>query len=465
LTERPDRTIAEAFADFAACVRPQDIPAKILEKAKLHILDTIGCALAGADSDFARNSLAALKQLGDGTGSTAIGQRDKLGLRDAIQFNAGLAHMLDFDDTHMPTLNHVSAGAAPLVLALGSQGNISGPDFLAAYLIAAEIGCRAGLGAKGPAFLHRGLHPTGVLNGFGASLAAGRLLALDTAGMAHAQGLALSFAAGTMEWQRDGAQAKRLHPGAAAVAGLTAAFYAKEGITGPRLPYEGRAGLYAIYLGADVPIDRGAMVQGLGGNWAFADVSVKPFPLVHHIHGVIDCAIRLRNEENLCTEDIDHITASIAAPQVPILCEPDDIKRNPANEYQGIFSLYHTVATAIAKGRMTLAETGDSLLDDPVIAALRQRIDYQIDPDSHYPSSYSGGLKIRLKNGKEIERYEAHNPGSRERPLPADQITGKFRANARRVFKADRVEAIEQAVMSLDSSGSPSAISTLLGAP
>jgi len=464
LTERPGQTIAEAFADFAAGLRSQDIPAELREKAQLHVLDTIGCALAGADSDFARHSLAALKRLGDGSGSTAIGQRGGLGLRDAILFNAGLAHMLDFDDTHMPTLNHVSVSAIPLALALGARENVSGQDFLAAYLVGAEISARAGLGVDGPAFLHRGLHPTAILNVFGASLAAGRLLGLDAGQMAHAQGIALSFAAGTMEWQRDGAAAKRLHPGAASVAGLTAASCAGEGITGPRLPYEGRAGLYAIHLGADAPIDRAAMTAGLGERWAFADVCIKPFPLVHHVHGVIDCAIQLRNEAGFAIEDIDRITARIAAPQVPILCEPEDIKRNPANEYQGIFSLYHTVATAIVKGRMTLAETGENLLHDPAITALRQRIDYTIDPDSHYPASYSGGVKIRLKGGREIEHYEAHNPGSRERPLPAARIIEKFRANAGRLFDRAQVQAIEKAVTGLDRGASPGDVTALLGA-
>jgi len=461
----PEQTASDLFAAFAAELRIEDVPSRILEKAKLHILDTLGCALAGADSGFARASLSALAGLDGGGGSVAIGQDRTLGLRDAVMFNAGIAHMLDFDDTHTTTLNHVSVCAAPLALALAARRDATGSDMLAAYLIAAEVSCRVGLAAGGPAFLHRGVHPTGALNGFGAALAAARLMGLDRDRMVHAQGIALSFASGSMEWQRDGAEAKRLHPGNAAVAGLTSAAYAAAGVTGPRLPYEGRAGIYRLFLGADAGIDKEALTADLGSRWAFADVSIKPFPLVHHVHGLIDSALGLVRDEGVKPEEIDRITALVAEPQIAILCEPAADKRNPANGYQGIFSLYHTVATAIARGRMTLEETGEDLLHDPVIAGLRQRIDYEIDPNSAYPRYYSGGLHLKLKDGRRIERYVAHHPGSDRRPLAAQTIVEKFRDNARRIYADDRARTAVDAAMTLDTGTAPSRLADLLGGP
>ncbi len=442
--------IAERLAAFAHDFRLEDAPPSLIDKAKLHILDTLGCAIAGAATGYAERSFKALARLDGGTGSVAIGRAETLGLADAIRFNAGIAHMLDFDDTHTTTLNHVSASAAPLVLALGAHRNASGADMLVAYLVAAEASCRAGLGADGPAFLHRGVHPTGALCVFGSALGAGRLLGLDTAQMTHAQGIALSFAAGSMEWQRDGAEAKRLHPGNAAASGLLAASSAGAGITGPRLPYEGRFGIYRLFLGADAAVDAEAICAGLSARWAFDDVSIKPFPLVHHVHGVIDCALRLVQEDGIGGDDIDRLTVHIAAAQAPILAEPVAAKRNPFNEYQAIASVYHTVATAIARGAMTLAETDAALIDDPVIAALRQRIEYRVNPDSLYPRYYSGGVTAMLKDGRTLERFEKYHPGSDRRPATRDAVIGKFRANAARVFASARIEEIELAVLALE---------------
>ena len=461
----PAATIAERLAGFAHRLRLDDVPAAIVEKAKLHILDTLGCAAAAADSRFARASLAALRRLDGGSGSVAIGQAGTLGLRDVTMFNAGIGHMLDFDDTHTTTLTHVSVAALPAALALGARAGASGRELLAAYLIAVETGCRVGLGAGDAAFLHRGVHPTGAVNMFGTALAAARLMGLDAAKMAHAQGLALSFAAGSMEWQRDGAEAKRLHPGNAAAAGLAAASYAAAGVTGPRLPYEGRAGLYRLFLGDDAAIDMGAVTGKLGTRWAFRDVSIKPFPLVHHVHGVIDCALRLVHEEGIGADAIDRATALIAEPQIAILCEPAEARRNPANAYQAIFSLYHTVAVVLARGRMTLAETDARLIDDPAVAALRPRIDYAVDRDSLYPRSYSGGLRVRLKDGRTLQRYAAHHPGAVERPLTTDRVIDKFRDNAGRLYGGDRVGALLDAVMALDAEATPASVAALLGAP
>ena len=77
--------------------------------------------IAASPSDYAAVKLAALRRLDGGSGSTAIGQSVTLGLRDAILFNGGLANALDYDDTYTPNLNHISGGAAPLVLALGAH--------------------------------------------------------------------------------------------------------------------------------------------------------------------------------------------------------------------------------------------------------------------------------------------------------------------------------------------------------
>ena len=70
----PDQTMAEQFATFAAGLRFEDIPIALVDKAKLHILDTLGCAIAAARSDSAKTILAALMRLGTAHESVAIGQ-------------------------------------------------------------------------------------------------------------------------------------------------------------------------------------------------------------------------------------------------------------------------------------------------------------------------------------------------------------------------------------------------------
>ena len=460
-----DPTIAERYADFAAGLRFEDVPDALVHKAKLHILDTLGCAIAAARTDFAEAALAGLTRLGEGGEAVAIGQDRRFGLRDAILFNGSIANTLDYDDTYTPTLNHISGGAVPLVLALGAREGVSGRDVLAAYLVAIEIGAFVGLGVGGNAVMRSGFSPTGTLNGFGNALAAGRLLGLDRDALVAAQGVAVTFMSGSMEGIREGAWSKRFNSGLGAVAGLNAALMAAGGVHAPSRPYEGDAGLYRLLLGPDAEVDWPALTDGLGSRWEFEKVAIKPFPLVHHAHSIVDAAIRLNREDGVGPDDVESITVLVNERQVPLLCEPDADKRHPPNAHAGIFSIYHLVATALARGRMTLDECEEEALHDPAIESLRERIQFEIDPDSLFPRYFSGGLTALLHDGRKIARYEPHHLGSDKRPLPDDAVIDKFRHNAGRLYTADRVESIQDAVMALDGDGTPAVVTARLGAP
>ncbi len=458
-------TIAQQYAAFADDLRFETIPVFLIEKASLHILDTIGCAIAASRTDYASSMLAALTRLEGGSGATAIGQAQMLGLRDSLLFNGGLANTLDYDDTYPPTLNHISGGTVPLVLALGAREGVQGRDVLTAYLIAIEIGAHVGLGVTGNAIMRRGFSPTGTLNGFGNALAAGKLLGLDRDALAAAQGIALTMMSGSMEGIKEGAWSKRFNSGLGAVAGLTAAMMAAEGVHAPSRPYEGDAGLYRLLLGPEATVDWPALTDGLGTRWAFESVAIKPFPVVHHAHTIIDCAIRLNREDGLAPDDIEEITVRVNERQIPLLCEPDADRRHPPNAHAGIFSIYHLVATAVVRGRMTLDECEEEALQDPSIRALRDRIRYEIDPDSLFPRYFSGGLSARLRDGRTIRRYDPHHLGSDKRPLAADTVIEKFLRNAGRRYDEDRVGPIVEAVMALSGDGAPDAVMALLGAP
>ena len=98
---------------------------------------------------------------------------------------------------------------------------------LAAYIAGVEAGARISSATRGGLHAH-GFHPTGVVGAFASTLAAGRLLGLDAAGLVHAQGIALSMASGSLQFIEDGAWTKRMHPGWAAQAAITAATFAAQ---------------------------------------------------------------------------------------------------------------------------------------------------------------------------------------------------------------------------------------------
>ncbi|MSQ62400.1 MAG: MmgE/PrpD family protein [Betaproteobacteria bacterium] len=442
-------TISNVLAQFATGLRYEDIPAAVIERAKLHVLDCIGIGLASSGFDFGQRTINALVGLaGDGP-YPVLGTPLGLPLRDALLANGTLIHGLDFDDTHSGGVIHASASAVPVMLGIGQREHASGREALAAYLVGVEASSRIGQAAKN-GFHLRGFHPTGLVGAFGATLAAGRLSGMNPAQLAHAQGIVLSMASGSLEFLEDGAWTKRMHPGWAASSAATACALARTGFVGPKRPYEGRFGLFNAFVGAQHPADPALCIAALGETWEMLNVAMKPYPACHFNHAFADAALELRRKHAFELDDIASITARIGAGQTQVVCEPQASKRRPQNAYDAQFSVHYIIATALARGRFTLTELEEDALADPRVLALTLKTSYEIDPDSAFPRYYSGEVVLRLKDGRELRHREAQNRGSDARPLAAEEIVAKFHGNAGRVMSRPRAERVVDAVLALD---------------
>lgn len=459
-TAATDTTISSALARFASGLRHEDIPANVIERAKLHVLDCIGIGFASTGFEFGQRTLNALAGLAGEGPYPVLGTPLGLPLRDALLANGTLIHGLDFDDTHSGAVVHASASAVPVMLGVGQRERASGREALAAYLVAVEASSRIGQAAKN-GFHLRGFHPTGLVGAFGATLATGRLSGMSLAQLAHAQGIVLSMSSGSLEFLEDGAWTKRMHPGWAASSAATACALARSGFAGPKRAYEGRFGLFNAYVGAQHPADPGMCVAALGETWEMLNVAMKPYPACHFNHAFADAALELRRQHAFALEDIESITARIGAGQTAVVCEPEASKRRPKSAYEAQFSVHYIIATALVRGCFTLTELEEEALADPRVLALAQKTGYEIDPDSAFPRYYSGEVVLRLKDGRELRHRESQNRGSDARPLAVDEIVAKFHGNAGRVMSRSRAEGVVEAVLALDRAPS---LDTLLAA-
>ena len=138
--------------------------------------------------------------------------------------------MLDFCDTHVPTVIHPTAPLAPALLALGELQRVSGRDFILAFVLGQEVECRIGL-AMSPSHYNRGWHITATCGVFGAAAGSGKLLALNAAQMVWALGIAATQPAGLCECL--GTPAKSVGVGNAARNGLWSALLAAKNFAGP----------------------------------------------------------------------------------------------------------------------------------------------------------------------------------------------------------------------------------------
>lgn len=457
----PSEPIARTLARFTRALSLDDVPQPVVERVKLHILDALGIGLAASRYDFSHKTLTAIQGLAGDGAYPVIGMPARLPLRDAAQMNGFLIHSLDYDDTHVGGVIHATASAVPAVLAAGQRHGASGRETLAAYLAAIEGAARIAAAAQG-GFHRLGFHPTGMVGVFGATLAAGRLAGMTEAQLAHAQGIALSMASGSLQFLDDGAWTKRMHPGWAAAAGISAMALAQQGFQGPAEPYEGRFGLYALYGAHDAEIDWPRCTAGLGEEWEMLRIGIKPYPACHLVHALGDAAQTLRDAHGLLPDDVESVDALIGEGCVSVVCEPEAAKRRPASAYEAQFSVHYMIASVLARGRFTLAELEPEAYTDPAVLALCDRITYRVDPDSAFPTYYSGEVAIRTRDGRWLSHREQVNRGADSRPLGADEIVAKYRDNAAMTLAPDRAERALDAIMALDASSTSAEVAALL---
>lgn len=441
---------ARLLARFAASLRYEDIPAAVRERARYHMLDTVGTALAATHFDFARCAVSGVQNASERGASTVFGMAVRLPVKDAALVNGILAHGLDYDDTHAQGPVHPSASALPCAFALAEQLDRHGRDLITAYVLGVEVIARIGIAANGE--IHsRGFHTTGVAGHLGCAVTAARLLDLDENQTTWAQGLAGSTASAIGEFRTEGAWSKRIHAGWAAVGGITAARLARSGFTGPEKVYEGDDGLFRSHTGAHLAQTRiDELTRGLGTTWRAEEVAIKPFPVCHILHACIDSALFLRRKHGLNASDIAEVRALLHPETFNRVCTRPEVRRHPATEYIAKFSVYYALAAALVRGRCGLAELEPDALQDAAILSLADRVSYEADSASQFPKYFSGGVIIRMKDGRTHTHSEAIHRGAGDRALTGEEIASKFLENAELVMSRTRAEQIRDYLVEAD---------------
>src|SRR5207302_4879023 len=201
--------------------------------------------------------------------------------------NGTAAHAVELDDVTTESSLHPGVAVIPPALALAEELGVAPASMLEAIVAGYEVTMRVGNALNPASAYARGFHPTGVAGAFGATAAAGRMLGLSPDQLSSALGIAGTLASGSLEYLAGGAWTKRLNPGWAGHAGITAARLAQAGFTGPVTVFEGRLGVLHAY--SDAPIAE-RLLCDLGDlqSLQVMRVSIKPYACCRYNHGLID---------------------------------------------------------------------------------------------------------------------------------------------------------------------------------
>ncbi|GHE76417.1 2-methylcitrate dehydratase [Amycolatopsis deserti] len=436
----------EALARFA--VECQVDPA-LAPRLRGLFLDHIGvAAFAAVHADSSPAVRAAVDRLDPhGGDATVIGLARRYSPAYAAFLNGVHAHSLDMDDTNRAQTGHPGVAIFPAATAEAERLDVDGRIFLDAVAAGYEVCCRIGAALTSRSY-ERGFHITAVSGLFGAVAAVARLRGFDAATTASAFGLALSKAAGSMQYLANGAWNKRLHPGFLAHDALTCATLAEAGVRGAADALDGRYGLLTGYTDESDP---GALTYGLGTKWLLLDTAVKPYPSCRLTHGAVDAALALRG-----TVPGAELHVGIPSAAIPIVGEDSPAKRRPVSVVDAQFSVYFQVACAWLDGHLDW----DSYqrLADPAVLAVVDRI--TVSADDSVPM---GGGTLTVHSGDWTASRAVPVPlGEPENWIGDAALREKFASLAGRVF--DDVDGIAGGVLGLSAESSMRAlVRTLAG--
>jgi 2-methylcitrate dehydratase PrpD len=413
MTEAPSTgNISKRLARFVAEARPGDIPSAVRHEAKRALLNFFAAALGGCRDRAIELSLGVLSGFAGRSAAPVIGRQERVDALTAAFINAASGNVLDFDDTHVPTVIHPTAPVAPALLALAAERRVSGADLLDAFILGVEIACRLG-NTVSPGHYRRGWHITTTCGVFGAAAAAGRLLGLDARRMVWALGNASAQSSGLVETL--GSMAKSIGVGNAARNGFLAALLAERGFAGPALPLEGPRGFIAVTSDAHDPAP---LTAGLGEGWEILRNTYKPYPCGVVLNPVIDAALDVRARHGVQPDQIQSITIT----GHPLLGERTD-RPAPASGREAQVSAQHSVAVALLAGAAGVAQYTDEAVNDPSALALRAKVLVQDDAAMQLGAAR---VAVHLLDGRQVEAAIDHARGSLERPLTDAELEQKL---------------------------------------
>ncbi|MBM3342775.1 MAG: MmgE/PrpD family protein [Betaproteobacteria bacterium] len=452
-------TIATELAQRITALRYDDLPSDAVHWAKVAIIDTLACALAGANEAGPRIAQKVARVYGAGGTVSLWGTDRRASALDAALINGTAGHALDYDDVNNTIGGHPSVPLLPAIIALGEMTGASGRDVLLAYVTGFEA--QAAIGKAVNVYHYRkGWHPTATLGVFGAAAACARLLNLDVARTATALAIAASLSSGIKA--NFGTMVKPLHAGHCSRNGLYAALMAKESFTAADDALEHHQGFFEMFNGAGNYDAQKALT-----TWANPldllnpGIGLKQYPCCASTHSAIDAALILRERHQLTPERIAKIETVTHAPALAHTNRPD-----PKTALDAKFSVQYCVARALMHGAVTFDHFEDDALIEPRLRALLSRVTANTHPNApkDMAEHYQGVVNVTTTEGKTYSaRVDQPLRGPRNL-APPDRLESKFKDCASRALRPDALPRLYEMLTALETLANVGALTDFMAA-
>ena len=429
---------------FLSELKFERLPSSVIERTKMHILDTLGCAIAGARSPEGTIIARIIQSLDKNGEATVIGNTYTASCINAALVNATAGHALEFDDLQLKARVHPGVIVVPAAISVAERVGAGGETLIVAVVAGYEAMIRVAYGLS--LEIHEdGFYPTGLFGIFGAAAAASKVLDLTDAKMASALGLAGVQSSGLSISEYSGAMSKRLHPGIAARDGVTAALLAEQGFTGPMEIFDGEYGFLNVYSERQYPK---RMLDKLGERYEIMTAGFKAYACCGLLHTSIDAVTAILETKRIEPEDVKRITIKTNKQ----IARDYGKRYAPKSTIEAQFSVPYAVASAAIRGSAFVKDFSGRAITDRNILSFASKIRVVADGqvEKLLPRMFCVVAEVETKDCKKYRKLVRYPKGHPQNPMTSDELRTKFRELGALVLGRRRVDKIIRVVNDLD---------------
>lgn len=436
-----DDRLTRRLAEFVASTDAATLDESIVHQVKRNLIDYLAATYAGVDSEAARAVRSYTARTDKGDDATIIGTDLRASAGGAAYVNGTTAHALDLDDGFTKGACHPGAPIVSAALAAAEARGSSADALIAAIAVGYEVAVRLA-GSTHPAQRRRGFHNTALVGTMGSAAAVASLARADTEQVCAALGSAASHASGILSFLDEGSEIKRVHAGKAARDGLVSTELVLEGLSGPLNVLDLEHGYFHAFAGGEY--DRGFLIDDLGATWRMLDTYNKPYPCCRHVHGAIDAALVLRQDDAFDPTAIDEVRVETFA----IAASHD--KQVVENTMDAQMSLPYSLAVALARGAVGMGDFESDARADSLLTglALRTAVVVDEDLDAAYPTHRAARVIVTMGD-RQLVQLISDPYGEPANPMSDGDLDDKFRRNVEPVIGGGRASQLAESVWGL----------------
>ena len=443
----PEETLSEKLARYLTGLQLNQIPDSVVRAAKLHILDSFGCLLAGTRLEPGKLAYDLAARTGGSTESysaTLLGTNLRVSYLDAVQAMSVAAHCGEMDDIHSGAGTCIGGMVVPALLAMAERSGGDGRRFLEAVIVGYETTARIGLAIEAPRLFACGWWPSTVCGVFGVASAGAKFLGWSLEKTANALGVASLHAGGMITGGNEGATARHFVFGRAAQSGVAALAAAEQGFTGPKRVFEDPRG-FCLTLSNEPKWEYLAP----GDNFHLLDVAFKPYPCARQLHAGVEALLRLLAKQTISALAIEEIELSLPHSNASMVNRPVLTSNRAATLGSG----QYVMAVTAVRGKMDMDSFEETFLASDQVRSLMAKVKVKGDAglDQHFPKYWPGRVRLKLSDGRAVAHEVIIPKGESGNPMTDEEVREKFLSLAAPVLGEAKARFVIEEVSSLES--------------